>query len=34
VVATAIVLGADRVITTDTGWPALAVTVDVLNPAA
>ena len=32
VVATAIVLGADRVITTDSGWPALSVTVDVLTP--
>jgi predicted nucleic acid-binding protein len=33
VVATAVVLGADRVITTDSGWPALPVTVDVLAPA-
>ena len=32
VVATAIVLGADRVITTDSGWPALSVTVEVLTP--
>lgn len=30
VVATAVVLGADRVITTDSGWPGLPVTVDVL----
>jgi predicted nucleic acid-binding protein len=30
VVATAVVLGADRVITTDSGWPGLLVTVDVL----
>jgi len=32
VVATAIVLGADQVITTDSRWPALSVTVDVLTP--
>lgn len=32
VVATAVVLGADRVITTDSGWPGLPVTVDVLSP--
>ncbi len=32
VVATAIVLGADRVITTDSRWPALSVTVEVLTP--
>ena len=32
VVATAVVLGADRVITTDSGWPALSVTVEVLTP--
>jgi predicted nucleic acid-binding protein len=32
VIATAIVLGADRVITTGSGWPALSVTVDVLAP--
>lgn len=33
VVASAVVLGADRVITTDSGWPGLPVTVDVLTPA-
>ena len=32
VVATAVVLGADRVITTDSGWPVLSVTVEVLTP--
>jgi predicted nucleic acid-binding protein len=32
VVATAIVLGADRLITTDSRWPALSVSVDVLTP--
>ena len=31
VVATAVVLGADRVITTDSGWPALSVTVEVVT---
>ncbi len=30
VVATAVVIGADRVITTDSGWPGLPVSVDVL----
>jgi len=30
VVATAAVLEADRIITTDAGWPALAVRVEVL----
>lgn len=33
VVATAIALGADQVVTTDSRWPALSVTVDVLVPA-
>jgi predicted nucleic acid-binding protein len=33
VVATAVVLAADRVITPDSGWPGLPVTVDVLRPA-
>jgi predicted nucleic acid-binding protein len=33
VVATALVVGADRVITTDAGWPALSVPVEVLAPA-
>ena len=32
VVASAVVLGADRVITTDSGWPGLPVTIDVLTP--
>jgi predicted nucleic acid-binding protein len=32
IVATALVLGADRVITTDAGWPALPVPVEVLAP--
>jgi hypothetical protein len=31
VVATAAVLGADRIITTDARWPALAVRVEVLT---
>ncbi len=31
VVATALTLGADQVITTDAGWPALPVNVDVLG---
>ena len=30
VVATAVVIGADQVITTDSGWPGLPVSVDVL----
>ena len=34
VVATAVVLGADRVITTDSGWPTLAVAVEVLSSSA
>jgi predicted nucleic acid-binding protein len=34
VVATAAVLEADRVITTDARWPALGVTVEVLGPKA
>ena len=33
VVATALVVGADRLITTDAGWPALPVPVEVLAPA-
>jgi predicted nucleic acid-binding protein len=33
VVATAIVVGADRLITTDARWPALPVLVEVLAPA-
>ncbi len=33
VVATALVVGADRLITTDAGWPALTVSVEVLAPA-
>jgi predicted nucleic acid-binding protein len=33
VVATALVLGADRLITTDAGWPNLPVPVEVLAPA-
>ncbi len=33
VVATAIELGADRVITTDAGWPDLPVSVEVVGPA-
>lgn len=33
VVATALVVGADRVITTDAGWPVLPVPVEVLAPA-
>ena len=33
VVATAMVLGADRVMTTDTRWPALSIRVDVLGAA-
>lgn len=32
VVATALTLGADRLMTTDARWPALAVTVEVLSP--
>jgi predicted nucleic acid-binding protein len=32
VVATAVVLRADRVITTDTGWPKLPIRVEVLRP--
>jgi hypothetical protein len=34
VVATAVVLEADRVITTDTRWPALAVRVEVIKAEA
>lgn len=30
VIATAIVLGADRIVTTDAGWPAVAIPVEVL----
>jgi predicted nucleic acid-binding protein len=33
VVATAVVLGADRLMTTDAGWPELAVTVEVVGTA-
>lgn len=33
VIATALVLGADRILTTDTGWPAVAVPVEVLATA-
>lgn len=33
VVATALVLRADRVVTTDAGWPGLPVPVEVLAPA-
>lgn len=33
VIATAIVLGADRILTTDAGWPAVAVPVEVLGAA-
>ncbi|HSW41804.1 MAG TPA: PIN domain-containing protein, partial [Patescibacteria group bacterium] len=33
VVATALAVGADRLITTDAGWPALPVSVEVLAPA-
>ena len=33
VVATALVVGADRLITTDAGWPELPVPVEVLGPA-
>ncbi len=33
VVATALVVGADRLLTTDAGWPALPVPVEVLAPA-
>ena len=33
VVATALVVGADRLITTDAGWPTLPVPVEVLAPA-
>jgi predicted nucleic acid-binding protein len=33
VVATALVLGADRLLTTDAGWPALPVPVEVIAPA-
>jgi predicted nucleic acid-binding protein len=33
VVATALVLGADRLLTTDAGWPALPVPVEVLAPS-
>jgi predicted nucleic acid-binding protein len=32
VVATALVLGADRLLTTDAGWPTLPVPVEVLAP--
>ena len=34
VVATALVLGAGRIITSDAGWPPLPVTVEVIRPAA
>ena len=34
VVATALVLGAERVITTDARWPRLAVAMEVLRPEA
>jgi predicted nucleic acid-binding protein len=33
VVATALVVGADRILTTDASWPALSVSVVVLAPA-
>ena len=33
VIATAIVRGADRILTTDAGWPAAAVPVEVLSTA-
>ena len=33
VVATAVALGADRVLTTDARWPALPVPVEVIGPA-
>lgn len=33
VIATALVLGADRILTTDAGWPAVAVPVEVLETA-
>lgn len=33
VIATALVLGADRILTTDAGWPAVAVPVEVLATA-
>lgn len=33
VVATALVVGADRLLTTDAGWPPLPVAVEVLAPA-
>ncbi len=32
VVATAQVLGADRIVTTDARWPALGIVVDVISP--
>jgi len=32
VVATARVLGADRIVTTDARWPALGIVVDVISP--
>lgn len=32
-IATALVLGADRILTTDAGWPAVAVPVEVLATA-
>ncbi|MFI5040396.1 MAG: type II toxin-antitoxin system VapC family toxin [Acidimicrobiales bacterium] len=34
VVATALVLGAERVVTTDARWPRLPVTVEVIRPEA
>jgi predicted nucleic acid-binding protein len=32
VIAAALVLGADRLITTDAGWPAIAIPVELLRP--
>lgn len=34
VVATAQVLGADRILTTDAGWPSLSIVVEVVSPAS
>jgi len=32
VVATAVVLGADRILTTDAGWPRLTMPVTIVRP--
>ncbi len=34
VIATALALGAERVLTTDAGWPRLPITVEVIRPEA